>query len=267
MEGVEEGKKVVGVGKVCGGVGSYWNIEGGIEEMSCKKVGIEGVKVGTEVMEGDGDGEYMSRVGIVGRRFEKMGRELGNVERRDIGEVEEYLEGGEKGCCGMGHKGNGMSGEGMSGMGGVVGGKGIGGMEDMSVWDEGDIWDCWVEGVILGERSMKVDQWWGKLRNVVDKVVVYGEGMMENVKKSGGVMLREGMMVGVVRKGVVGEDGQKWVERNGMGRWVKGEDLGRNVEKEGDMRKYVSKEEMEKWLDYEWLLGNVEMIMGGLGIE
>lgn len=267
IERVEHAKKVVAVGKLSGAVGTYSNIDPRIEEITCKKLGIEPVKLATQVIQRDRHAEYMTTLAIVASTFEKIATELRNLQRTDIREVEEYFQPGQKGSSAMPHKRNPITGERITGMARLVRGNAIAAMEDITLWHERDISHSSVERVILPDSTINVDYCCRKLTNLVDELLVYPEAMMENLNKTGGLIFSQRIMLAVVSKGVLREDAYKWVQRNAMARWLKGEDFRTNVEKDPDITKYLTKEEIDNCFDYQWFLRNVDMIMARFGIE
>ena len=267
IERVEHAKKIVAVGKLSGAVGTYSNIDPRIEEITCKKLGIEPVKLATQVIQRDRHAEYMTTLAIVASTFEKIATELRNLQRTDIREVEEYFQPGQKGSSAMPHKRNPITGERISGMARLVRGNAIAAMEDITLWHERDISHSSVERVILPDSTINVDYCCRKLTNLLDKLLVYPEAMMENLNKTGGLIFSQRIMLAVVSKGVLREDAYKWVQRNAMARWLKGEDFRTNVEKDPDITKYLTKEEIDNCFDYQWFLRNVDMIMARCGIE
>ena len=267
IERVEHAKKVVAVGKLSGAVGTYSNIDPRIEEITCKKLGIEPVKLATQVIQRDRHAEYITTLAIVASTFEKIATELRNLQRTDIREVEEYFQPGQKGSSAMPHKRNPITGERISGMARLVRGNAIAAMEDITLWHERDISHSSVERVILPDSTINVDYCCRKLTNLLDKLLVYPEAMMENLNKTGGLIFSQRIMLAVVSKGVLREDAYKWVQRNAMARWLKGEDFRTNVEKDPDITKYLTKEEIDNCFDYQWFLRNVDMIMARFGIE
>ncbi|WP_270650208.1 adenylosuccinate lyase [Megamonas funiformis] len=267
IERVEHAKKIVAVGKLSGAVGTYSNIDPRIEEITCKKLGIEPVKLATQVIQRDRHAEYMTTLAIVASTFEKIATELRNLQRTDIREVEEYFQPGQKGSSAMPHKRNPITGERISGMARLVRGNAIAAMEDITLWHERDISHSSVERVILPDSTINVDYCCRKLTNLLDKLLVYPEAMMENLNKTGGLIFSQCIMLAVVSKGVLREDAYKWVQRNAMARWLKGEDFRTNVEKDPDITKYLTKEEIDNCFDYQWFLRNVDMIMARFGIE
>ena len=249
IERVEHAKKIVAVGKLSGAVGTYSNIDPRIEEITCKKLGIEPVKLATQVIQRDRHAEYMTTLAIVASTFEKIATELRNHQRTDIREVEEYFQPGQKGSSAMPHKRNPITGERISGMARLVRGNAIAAMEDITLWHERDISHSSVERVILPDSTINVDYCCRKLTNLLDKLLVYPEAMVENLNKTGGLIFSQRIMLAVVSKGVLREDAYKWVQRNAMARWLKGEDFRTNVEKDPDITKYLTKEEIDNCFD------------------
>ena len=191
IERVEHAKKVVAVGKLSGAVGTYSNIDPRIEEITCKKLGIEPVKLATQVIQRDRHAEYMTTLAIVASTFEKIATELRNLQRTDIREVEEYFQPGQKGSSAMPHKRNPITGERITGMARLVRGNAIAAMEDITLWHERDISHSSVERVILPDSTINVDYCCRKLTNLVDKLLVYPEAMMENLNKTGGLIFSQ----------------------------------------------------------------------------
>ncbi|HIX82999.1 MAG TPA: adenylosuccinate lyase [Candidatus Megamonas gallistercoris] len=267
IERVKRAKEVVAVGKLSGAVGTYSNIDPRIEEITCKKLGITPVKLATQVIQRDRHAEYMTTLAIVASTFEKIATELRNLQRTDIREAEEYFQPGQKGSSAMPHKRNPITGERISGMARLVRGNAIAAMEDITLWHERDISHSSVERVILPDSTINVDYCCRKLTNLVDKLLVYPDAMMDNLNKTGGLIFSQRIMLAVVSKGVLREDAYKWVQRNAMARWLKGEDFRTNVEKDPDITKYLTKEEIDNCFDYKWFLRNVDMIMARFGIE
>ena len=267
IERVKRAKEVVAVGKLSGAVGTYSNIDPRIEEITCKKLGITPVKLATQVIQRDRHAEYMTTLAIVASTFEKIATELRNLQRTDIREAEEYFQPGQKGSSAMPHKRNPITGERISGMARLVRGNAIAAMEDITLWHERDISHSSVERVILPDSTINVDYCCRKLTNLVDKLLVYPDAMIDNLNKTGGLIFSQRIMLAVVSKGVLREDAYKWVQRNAMARWLKGEDFRTNVEKDPDITKYLTKEEIDNCFDYKWFLRNVDMIMARFGIE
>lgn len=266
IERVEHAQKMVAVGKLSGAVGTYSNIDPRIEAMVCQKLGLTPVRLATQVIQRDRHAEYMTTLAIVASSFEKFATEIRNLQRTDIREAEEYFSPGQKGSSAMPHKRNPITCERVSGMARLVRGNAVAAMEDITLWHERDISHSSVERVILPDSTINVDYCIRKFTNIIDKLLVYPEAMLENMNKTGGLIYSQRLLLAIVDKGVLREDAYAWVQRNAMKRWMAGEDFRTNVEKDPDITRYLTAAEIEACFDYQWFLRNVDMIFARFGL-
>lgn len=266
IERVEHAKKIVSVGKLSGAVGTYSNINPKIEELVCKKLGIMPVKLATQVIQRDRHAEYMTTLAIVASSFEKFATEIRNLQRTDIREAEEYFSPGQKGSSAMPHKRNPITCERISGMARLVRGNALASLEDITLWHERDISHSSVERVILPDSTINVDYCIKKFTNIIDKLLVYPEAMLENLNKTGGLIFSQRILIALVNKGVLREDAYKWVQRNAMKRWLEKEDFRTNIKKDEDVIKYLTQDEIDECFKVDYFLRHVDMIMARFGL-
>ena len=266
IERVEHAKKIVSVGKLSGAVGTYSNINPKIEELVCKKLGITPSPLATQVIQRDRHAEYMTTLAIVASSFEKFATEIRNLQRTDIREAEEYFSPGQKGSSAMPHKRNPITCERISGMARLVRGNALASMENISLWHERDISHSSVERVILPDSTINVDYCIKKFTNIIDKLLVYPEAMLENLNKTGGLIFSQRILIALVSKGVLREDAYKWVQRNAMKRWLAKEDFKTNISKDEDVVRYLSQDEIDECFKVDYFLRHVDMIMARFGL-
>ena len=266
IERVEHAKKIVSVGKLSGAVGTYSNINPKIEELVCKKLGITPVKLATQVIQRDRHAEYMTTLAIVASSFEKFATEIRNLQRTDIREAEEYFSPGQKGSSAMPHKRNPITCERISGMARLVRGNALASLEDITLWHERDISHSSVERVILPDSTINVDYCIKKFTNIIDKLLVYPDAMLENLNKTGGLIFSQRILIALVNKGVLREDAYKWVQRNAMKRWLEKEDFRTNIKKDEDVTKYLTQDEIDECFKVDYFLRHVDMIMARFGL-
>ncbi|MDD3114594.1 MAG: adenylosuccinate lyase [Anaerovibrio sp.] len=266
IERVEHAKKMVSVGKLSGAVGTYSNINPKIEELVCKKLGITPVPLATQVIQRDRHAEYMTTLAIVASSFEKFATEIRNLQRTDIREAEEYFSPGQKGSSAMPHKRNPITCERVSGMARLVRGNALASLEDITLWHERDISHSSVERVILPDSTINVDYCIRKFTNIIDKLLVYPDAMLENLNKTGGLIFSQRILIALVSKGVLREDAYKWVQRNAMKRWLQKEDFRTNISKDEDVVKYLTQEEIDECFTVDYFLRHVDMIMARFGL-
>ena len=263
---VEEAKKQVSVGKLSGAVGTYSNIDPRIEEIVCKKLGIEADRVSTQIIQRDRHAQYLTTLAIVASSLEKFATEIRNLQRTDIREAEEYFSEKQKGSSAMPHKRNPITCERISGLARIVRGNALASMEDITLWHERDISHSSVERVILPDSTIAVDYSINKFIDIVDKLLIYPEAMKANIEKTGGLIFSQRILISLVNKGIDRDNAYRWVQRNAMKRWLNNEDFRENVHKDEDITKYLSSQEIDDCFDYAYYLRNIDVIMKRFGI-
>ena len=263
---VEEAKKQVSVGKLSGAVGTYSNIDPRIEEIVCKKLGIDADRVSTQIIQRDRHAQYLTTLAIVASSLEKFATEIRNLQRTDIREAEEYFSEKQKGSSAMPHKRNPITCERISGLARIVRGNALASMEDITLWHERDISHSSVERVILPDSTIAVDYAINKFIDIVDKLLIYPEAMKANIEKTGGLIFSQRILISLVNKGIDRDNAYRWVQRNAMKRWLNNEDFRENVHKDEDITKYLSPKEIDDCFDYAYYLRNIDVIMKRFGI-
>ena len=263
---VEEAKKQVSVGKLSGAVGTYSNIDPRIEEIVCKKLGIEADRVSTQIIQRDRHAQYLTTLAIVASSLEKFATEIRNLQRTDIREAEEYFSEKQKGSSAMPHKRNPITCERISGLARLVRGNALASMEDITLWHERDISHSSVERVILPDSTIAVDYAINKFIDIVDKLLIYPDAMKANIEKTGSLIFSQRILISLVNKGIDRDNAYRWVQRNAMKKWLNNEDFRENVHKDEDITKYLSSKEIDDCFDYAYYLRNIDVIMKRFGI-
>lgn len=263
---VEEAKKQVSVGKLSGAVGTYSNIDPRIEEIVCKKLGIEADRVSTQIIQRDRHAQYLTTLAIVASSLEKFATEIRNLQRTDIREAEEYFSEKQKGSSAMPHKRNPITCERISGLARLVRGNALTSLEDITLWHERDISHSSVERVILPDSTIAVDYALNKFIDIVDKLLIYPDAMKANIEKTGGLIFSQRILISLVNKGIDRDNAYRWVQRNAMKKWLNNEDFRENVHKDEDITKYLSSKEIDDCFDYAYYLRNIDVIMKRFGI-
>jgi adenylosuccinate lyase len=148
----------------------------------------------------------------------------------------------------------------------LVRGNALASMENISLWHERDISHSSVERVILPDSTINVDYCIKKFTNIIDKLLVYPEAMLENLNKTGGLIFSQRILIALVSKGVLREDAYKWVQRNAMKRWLAKEDFKTNISKDEDVVRYLSQDEIDECFKVDYFLRHVDMIMARFGL-
>ena len=254
------------VGKLSGAVGTYSNIDPYVESYVCEKLGLTPVKLATQVIQRDRHAAFLATLAVIGASLDKMATEIRNLQRTDIREAEEYFAPGQKGSSAMPHKRNPITCEKVAGMARLLRGYAVAGFENVALWHERDISHSSVERVILPDATIALDHMLRKFTNIIDKLLVYPDAMMNNLNKTGGLSFSQNLLIALVTKGVLREDAYKWVQRNAMARWLQGADFKTNVGADPDIAKYLTAEEIDHCFDPKPMLKNVDLIFSRFGL-
>lgn len=263
---IEEAKKIVSVGKISGAVGTYSNIDPRIEEIVCKKLGIERDRISTQIIQRDRHAQYMTSLAIVASSLEKFATEIRNLQRTDIREAEEYFSPKQKGSSAMPHKRNPITCERISGLARLVRANSLASLENITLWHERDISHSSVERVILPDSTIMVDYCLNKFIDIVDKLLIYPDTMKINIEKTGGLIFSQRILISLVDKGVLRDDAYRWVQRNAMEKWLNNKDFKENILKDKDIKRYLNDKEIENCFDYSYYLRHIDTIMERFGL-
>lgn len=266
IERMEHAKKIVAVGKLSGAVGTYSNIDPFVEKYVCEKMGLEPVKIATQVVQRDRHAELCSTLAIVASTLDKIALEIRHLQRTEVREAEEYFSPKQKGSSAMPHKRNPITCERICGLARVVRGNAQAALEDVGLWHERDISHSSVERVILPDSTITVDYMLSLVTKVIDKLLVYPENMMKNLNLTGGLIYSQRILLALIDKGAFRDDAYRWVQRNAMARWLEGKDFVNGLKNDEDVKKYLTDEEIDACFDPHAMLEHVDTIMARFGL-
>ncbi len=213
---VVRARDAVAVGKISGAVGMFAHLDPSIEEAVCRTLGLEAAPVSSQVIQRDRHAELLAALAIVGATLEKCALEIRGLQKTEIGEVEEPFARGQKGSSAMPHKRNPIGCEQITGLARLLRGNAMAALENVALWHERDISHSSVERVILPDSFIALDHMLRRFTRIVSGMVVYPERMLENLRRSRGVVFSGNVLLELARRGVSREQAYEWVQRNAM---------------------------------------------------
>ena len=248
------------VGKISGAVGTFAHLEPAIEESICCRLGLHFDPISTQIVQRDRHAEFLAVLAIIAASLEKIATEVRGLQRTEIREVEEYFSPGQKGSSAMPHKRNPVTCEQICGLARVVRSNLQAGLENVALWHERDISHSSVERIILPDSVILVDYLLAKTKNLVEKMFVYPERMIENLNLMKGLIFSGQILLDLTTKGVTREDAYRWVQRNAMRVWNNEGDFRSLVMKDEDIVKHLSPSEIERAFDLNHQIRHVDTI-------
>lgn len=256
----EEAQKGVSIGKFSGAVGTFSNVPTELEEIVCRKLGLNPEPVATQVVQRDRHAEYMTTLAIVAACIEKISVEIRHLQRTEVLEAEEPFSAGQKGSSAMPHKRNPVGCENLSGLARVVRSNALAALEDVALWHERDISHSSVERVIIPDSTILVDYMLNRLTGILRDLHVYPEKMKANMDRSYGLHNSQRVMLTLTEKGMTREDAYSLVQKNAMESWKQGKSFMELLMEDPAITAQLKEGEIREIFELDYYLRNVDFI-------
>jgi adenylosuccinate lyase len=212
-------KEEVATCAISGAIGTFANIDPGVEEYVAAKLGLSPEPVSTQVIPRDRHAMYFSVLAVVASSIERLAIEIRHLQRTEVLEVEEFFSPGQKGSSAMPHKRNPVLTENLTGLARLIRSAAVPALENVALWHERDISHSSVERGIGPDATVHLDFALNRLTGVIDKLLVYPENMKRNLDKLGGLIHSQRILLALTQKGMSREASYLAVQRNAMPVW------------------------------------------------
>ena len=260
IERVKRARQSISYGQISGAVGTFACIHPEVEEYVCSKLGLKPAPVSTQIIQRDRHAEFFTTLAIVAGTIDKIATEIRHLQRTEVLEVEEYFSSGQKGSSAMPHKRNPVVSEQMCGLARIVRSNAFASLENMPLWHERDISHSSVERVIGPDSTILIHYMLRKMTSMIERLIVYPENMMRNLKKTEGLIFSQSVLLALVDKGITREEAYKLVQKNAMQSWTKGKDFLTLLKKDKKIGTLLKKNEIEKIFNLKAQFKNVDII-------
>jgi adenylosuccinate lyase len=213
---IVQARETVSVGKLSGAVGMFAHLDPSIEAAVCRRLGLRPAPVSSQIVQRDRHAELMTSLAILAASLEKFALEIRGLQKTEIGEVEEPFARGQKGSSAMPHKRNPIGCEQIAGLARLIRGNALAALENVALWHERDISHSSVERIILPDSFIAIDHMLRRFTRIVAGMVVYPDRMLENLRRSRGVVFSGSVLLELAKHGVSREQAYEWVQRNAM---------------------------------------------------
>nr|MBN2277196.1 adenylosuccinate lyase [candidate division Zixibacteria bacterium] len=248
------------VGAISGAVGNFANIDPAIEAKVCKLLKLEVDKVSTQVIQRDRHAEYITALAILMSSVEKIGTEIRNLHRTEIGEIQEGFAKGQKGSSAMPHKKNPITAERLSGIARLIRGYAVTGMENIPLWHERDIAHSSAERVIIPDATILADYGLKLLNDILSRLVINKGRMLENIYRNGGIVFSQRLLLKLTEAVGNRDQAYRLVQRHAMIAAAENGKFDELVSHDKEISKYLSVEEIGECFDISYYFKNVDKI-------
>ncbi|MCH2606314.1 MAG: adenylosuccinate lyase [Nitrospinales bacterium] len=260
IERVKRARQSISYGQISGAVGTFACIHPEVEEYVCSKLGLKPAPVSTQIIQRDRHAEFFTTLAIVAGTIDKIATEIRHLQRTEVLEVEEFFSSGQKGSSAMPHKRNPVVSEQMCGLARIVRSNAFAALENMPLWHERDISHSSVERVIGPDSTILIHYMLRKMTSMIERLIVYPENMMRNLKKTEGLIFSQSVLLALVDKGITREEAYKLVQKNAMQSWTKGKDFLTLLKKDKKIGTLLKKNEIEKIFNLKAQFKSVDII-------
>ena len=210
---------------ISGAVGSFANIDPGVEAHVAAKLGLTVEPISTQIIPRDRHAAYFCTLGVIASAVERLATEIRHLQRTEVREAEERFAKGQKGSSAMPHKRNPVLTENLTGLARVVRAAVTPALENVALWHERDISHSSVERMFGPDATVTLDFALARLTRVVAELTVFPDRMRENLESMGGLHNSQRVLLALTQAGISREDAYRLVQRNAMRVWDGAGDL------------------------------------------
>ncbi|MFQ6083472.1 MAG: adenylosuccinate lyase [Candidatus Aminicenantia bacterium] len=252
--------EIISVGRISGSVGTYIHLDPKLEEIACRKLGLEPAKISTQVLQRDRHGEVFSTLALLCSSLDKFATEIRHLQRTEVLEVEEPFTKGQKGSSSMPHKRNPVRTERISGLARLVRSNLQAALENIPLWHERDISHSSAERIIFPDSFILTDFILFEMSDLIQNLIVYPERMKENIYLTKGLIFSQRVLLALTEKGVLREKAYQLVQKNSLKAWQEKIEFEKLIIQDQEIRKYLSEKEIEECFSLEPYLEKIDYI-------
>ncbi|MEM9205522.1 MAG: adenylosuccinate lyase [Pseudomonadota bacterium] len=245
---------------ISGAVGTFANIDSSIEAHVAEKMGLGVEPISTQVIPRDRHAMYFATLGVVASSIERLATEIRHLQRTELLEAEEYFSPGQKGSSAMPHKRNPVLTENLTGLARMVRSYAMPAMENVALWHERDISHSSVERMIGPDATVTLDFALNRLRQVIEKLMIYPERMKANLDRLGGLHNSQRVLLALTQAGLSREASYSAVQRNAMKTWETGADFLTELLADAEVTGALEEAALKEMFDIEYHLKHVDTI-------
>jgi adenylosuccinate lyase len=253
-------REEISVCAISGAVGTFANVDPRVEEHVAHALGLKVEPVSTQIIPRDRHAAFFAALGVVASSLERLATEIRHLQRTEVLEAEEFFSEGQKGSSAMPHKRNPVLSENVTGLARMVRSYVMPALEDVALWHERDISHSSVERFIGPDATITLDFALARAGEIVDRLVVYPERMMENVERTKGLVHSERVLLALTQAGLSREEAYRVVQKNAMEAWNGRQSLLELLKRDRDVARALNASALESLFTYDPHLKHVDTI-------
>ena len=235
---------------ISGAVGTFANIDPKVESYVAKKLNLFPEPISTQVIPRDRHAHYFSVLGIIAGSIERVATEIRHLQRSEVYELQEFFSKSQKGSSAMPHKKNPILSENLTGLARIVRSHTIPALENIALWHERDISHSSVERNIGPDANITLDFALIRLANVLEKMLIYPNKMMQNLNLTKGLIFSQEIMLELTKGGISREKSYKIVQTYAKKCFSENKSLFELISKDKKIMSIMSEKKLRSIFDY-----------------
>ena len=249
LDRLNAAKERVLVGKLSGAVGIHTALgEMGevIEEKALQKLGLKISEISTQIVPRDRLAELIITLSLISSTLDRFATEIRNLQRTEIGEVEEPFRKEQVGSSAMPHKRNPILSESISGLSRILRGLVTAALENIILWHERDLSNSSTERVLLPEIFLLLDEQLNKAIRILENLSVKRDKILQNIWYTRGLIFSEAIMMHLASKGYGRQKAHSLIRKIAMKAYTNNLDFKEALLSNSEIRRFLSPKEIEE---------------------
>ncbi len=252
IERIEEGKKRFLLCKTLGvvGTGSLMGSKAlDVQDNVAKTLGLYSIEAATQVIPRERLAEVQFIISLIGSSLDKMATEIRNLQRTEIGEVEEPFRKGQLGSSAVPVKRNPIKSERISSLARILRSFSNIAQENISLWHERDLSNSANERFTIPMGIILLDEMINNMIKVIDGLTVSSQRILDNINKTKGRIFAEFILEALVKKGIPRMNAYESIQRVAFETLVDDRDFKDAMMKDPSIGEHLNKNELKTIFD------------------
>ena len=252
IERIEEGKKRFLLCKTLGvvGTGSLMGSKAlDVQENVAKTLGLYSIEAATQVIPRERLAEVQFIISLIGSSLDKMATEIRNLQRTEIGEVEEPFRKGQLGSSAVPVKRNPIKSERISSLARILRSFSNIAQENISLWHERDLSNSANERFTIPMGTILLDEMINNMIKVIDGLTVSSQRILDNINKTKGRIFAEFILEALVKKGIPRMNAYESIQHVAFETLVDDRDFKDAIMKDPSIGEHLNKNELKTIFD------------------
>lgn len=212
---INEGKKRFLLCKTLGvvGTGSLMREKAlEVQELVAHDLDLYPTEAATQVISRERYAEMMFIITLIASTLDKVAIEIRNLQRSEIGEVQESFKKGQMGSSAVPVKRNPIKSERVSSLARIIRSNLSVSLENIPLWHERDLTNSANERFIIPMASILIDDMIGTMTRIISGLKINKDKIIKNIELTNGQIFAEFVLQGLILKGVPRFDAYRTIQ-------------------------------------------------------